>query len=288
MPLKKETSQDKHLLSQWKELEEEPLPDLFQDFPVVSIIVPVLNDDAFIKGTIDSVLNQNYPNKELIVVDGGSKDQTLLILEGYRKQIDFIDFIQTKNLYTQMNRGVELAQGAYINFLMPGDSILSYDTVARVMVDAKKGFNPDLIYGGVLLRPYQKEPFVLNRPFSHPNLKRGKQPTSLEACYFNAKLLRDMGGFPEDFLIRGGCDLLTDLAQRSSARVVRITRVVVEQKELKLEAKTLWSHFKETARIVKSHFGFRALFAWFLTQTHLRRLFFIYLQKIRFSFFGYQ
>ena len=57
---------------------------------IISIITPSYNQGEFIEQTIKSVLNQTYRNIEYIIVDGGSNDQTLEIIDQYRNQIDVV------------------------------------------------------------------------------------------------------------------------------------------------------------------------------------------------------
>ena len=58
--------------------------------PKFSVIIPCFNSETYIEYTLHSVLNQNYLNLEIIVVDGGSSDTTLQILEKYRSKIHII------------------------------------------------------------------------------------------------------------------------------------------------------------------------------------------------------
>ena len=85
--------------------------------PKFSIITPTLNQARFIEKTILSVLNQNYPSLEYFVIDGGSTDETIEILEKYQ---DCLDWISEKDhgQVDAINKGLRLVTGdivAYIN-----------------------------------------------------------------------------------------------------------------------------------------------------------------------------
>ncbi|MDP5030894.1 glycosyltransferase, partial [Paraglaciecola sp.] len=72
----------------------------------VSIITVCFNSSATIRGTIESVLAQDYQNIEYIVVDGGSKDSTMDIVNEYRGQIATVVSEPDKGIYDAMNKGI--------------------------------------------------------------------------------------------------------------------------------------------------------------------------------------
>jgi len=86
----------------------------------VTIIVPAFNSVETIERTIDSILEQDYPNKEIIVVDDGSTDSTLAQLETYG---DKIRLLQQKNMgpSAARNRGMKFTTGRYVAFLDSDD-----------------------------------------------------------------------------------------------------------------------------------------------------------------------
>ena len=99
--------------------------------PKVSIILSVLNGKAHIYNTIQSILNQNYQNKELIVIDGGSKDGTLDILRKYSNKIKWISE-PDKGISDAFNKGIKLATGDYINFQGDGDGFIHDNVLTEI------------------------------------------------------------------------------------------------------------------------------------------------------------
>lgn len=104
--------------------------------PFVSVLVPVFNEEKVIESSIDSLLNLNYSNYEIIIINDGSTDNTKAVVEklvGYRKgkynaiKISLIDK-PNGGKSTALNAGIKFAQGEFI-LCMDGDSQLSADSL---------------------------------------------------------------------------------------------------------------------------------------------------------------
>ncbi|HZY74346.1 MAG TPA: glycosyltransferase family 2 protein [Edaphobacter sp.] len=106
------------------------------DLPLVTVITAVFNGSDCIAACIESVLHQNYPNIEHIILDGGSTDGTVAVLRKYEDQIALWKSEQDNGVYDAWNKGLELAQGEWIAFLgaddeyLPG-AITTYMKLAR-------------------------------------------------------------------------------------------------------------------------------------------------------------
>lgn len=109
-----------------------------EKWPRISIITPSYNQDMFIGETIESVLTQNYPNLEHIIVDGDSKDQTLQVLKAYRhlKIISEPDNGQAEAI----NKGFRMATGKIYGYLNSDDTLLP-NALHRVAqeIDSEQG-----------------------------------------------------------------------------------------------------------------------------------------------------
>jgi glycosyltransferase involved in cell wall biosynthesis len=100
--------------------------------PVVSIIIPVHNSGSWIRDTIDNVISQTYPCREIIIVDDGSTDNTKQLIDiQYGESVKYF-YQDNAGPARARNRGIEVASGEYIQFL-DSDDFLSPDKIARQM-----------------------------------------------------------------------------------------------------------------------------------------------------------
>ena len=97
--------------------------------PLVSIIIPVYNAEKYVAETILSAINQTWPNKEIIVVDDGSTDNSLCVAKSFESPEVKIYSQANKGASAARNRGLKEARGDYIQFL-DADDLLSTDKIA--------------------------------------------------------------------------------------------------------------------------------------------------------------
>ncbi|MDD8048052.1 MAG: glycosyltransferase family 2 protein [Thomasclavelia sp.] len=101
------------------------------DNPLISIIIPVYNDEKYLKNTIVSITNQTYANIEIIVIDDGSIDNSLQLLRELANKDQRIKIIhqENKGVSAARNIGIKESQGKYIMFV-DGDDILDKKIVS--------------------------------------------------------------------------------------------------------------------------------------------------------------
>lgn len=92
----------------------------------LSVVVPVYNVEEYLKRCVDSIINQNYPNIEIILVDDGSKDSSGKICDILAAKDKRIKVIHQSNggLSAARNTGIDNATGDYIDFLDSDDELL--------------------------------------------------------------------------------------------------------------------------------------------------------------------
>lgn len=111
----------------------------------VSVVTVCRNAATEIEHTIKSVLKQDYPNLEYVILDGASSDGTVELIEKYDS---FIDYWHTKSdlgIYSTMIESLNYLNGDYVIFMNAGDSFVGHDAISRMFKDVPNGIS--LIYG---------------------------------------------------------------------------------------------------------------------------------------------
>lgn len=154
--------------------------------PKVTVIISVFNEENFIKKSLESVINQSLKEIEIIVVDDGSTDNTLKILNTYAKNDSRIKIISHKNigLGASRNKAIRLATGEYLAFL-DGDDWLAIDAMEISYNEAKDKNTQMTIfqminYDNKTNTTYENDWFNLN------NLDE-----SFDDCVFNSNKTKD-------------------------------------------------------------------------------------------------
>lgn len=103
-----------------------------ESHPLISIITAVFNGNATLQQCIYSVAQQTYPNKELIVIDGGSKDGTVDLLKANQGKIAYWISEPDRGIYDAFNKGVAQAQGEWLCFLGADDYLWDDKVLERL------------------------------------------------------------------------------------------------------------------------------------------------------------
>jgi glycosyltransferase involved in cell wall biosynthesis len=144
---------------------------------LISVIVVCYNESRErIRYTLDSIIEQDYPGLELIVIDGGSDIETTSSMKMYQNKINTFISERDDGLYDAMNKGISICTGKWILFMNIGDRLYSPCVLSKVMNHVHKE-NYDLICGDVhigrkILRApeYLSRHYLYNRTICHQAL----------------------------------------------------------------------------------------------------------------------
>lgn len=116
----------------------------------ISVVIATKNCEGVIEQAICSFISQNYENKELIIIDGGSTDRTLSIINRYKTSIASLVSEKDDGIYDAYNKGIRIATGDYIVFIGADDAFYNRNTLRRVAKLAADRRFPDLLCTQIL------------------------------------------------------------------------------------------------------------------------------------------
>ena len=229
-----------------------------EDLPAVSVVTPSYNQGQFIRDTVESVLNQDYPRIEYIVADGGSTDTTLEVLRSYGERIRWVSE-RDKGQADAVNKGFQMAHGEILGWLNSDDTYepgAISEAVEQFLLDPQVA----MVYGqanyldrtGAFIGRYPSEPFRWERLGEFCFLC---QPS----VFLRAWAVKQVG--PLDIELRTCMDLdyWLRLGQRyAPSQIVFLPYTTLANSRLYQETKTLGQRdtvYHEVARTVAKYFG---------------------------------
>ena len=120
------------------------------NLPLVSVVVPCYNHEKYVKETIESIINQTYKNIELIVIDDGSKDNSVKVIQELADKYGFT-FIHrpNKGLSATLNEGIRLSKGKYFSAIA-SDDILFLEKIEKQVKFMESNPKYGMCYGKIV------------------------------------------------------------------------------------------------------------------------------------------
>lgn len=166
-------------------------------FPI-SIITVCFNEYSFIERTIQSVISQSLQNFEWIVIDGGSTDGTLEILNKYRSSIQVLVSEKDNGIYNAMNKGINLAKGDYLFFLNGGDYLFDNQTLEKIV---SHNFFGDIVYGDIMIFDDQMKSYLLKMPEKLTTEFLYHKTIPHQSTFIKKELFYTIGKYDESYMI---------------------------------------------------------------------------------------
>ena len=188
--------------------------------PLLSIVIAVLNNAATLGRCIESVLAQDYKNRELIVIDGGSTDGSLEIVREHASKLAYWESKPDRGVYHAFNKGLQKASGEWIYFLGSDDYLWDRRVTDRMSMHLAGAYPTyRVVYSQVCFVTPQGETLeVLGRPWKECRrwFRQGFMIPH-QAVFHHRSLFDVHGPFDETFRLAGDYELLLrELAKREA------------------------------------------------------------------------
>ena len=171
--------------------------------PLITIIIAVLNSKESLERCIESVSNQTYPNRELIIIDGGSTDGTVEILKNNNDKIAYWESSPDRGIYHAFNKAIKHAGGEWIYFLGSDDFLWTSDVLEKVAQNIRAIRNSvRLVYGRVNhLRPDNRIIKTTGAEWDKNKIDFSKMPIDHQALFHHIRIFKDYGLYDEKYKI---------------------------------------------------------------------------------------
>lgn len=210
----------------WTEVKDEHLlrygPD--HEWPKVTIVTPNLNQGHFIEETIRSVLLQNYPNLEYIVIDGGSTDNSADIIRKYERFLTYWVSEKDDGMYDAICKGFDLATGEILGWQNSSDMFLP--GALNKAVDVMRQYGSRLIIGAVGLLIYGRtrydihnvHPLIKINPFKYMCYAYWTPPQC--SCLWRRDLWEEVGGINRSLCRAGDYELFLKMTYVCRPKII--------------------------------------------------------------------
>jgi glycosyltransferase len=178
----------------------------------LTLITATYNSARTLEGAMQSVLQQGYPDLEYILVDGGSGDGTVALVERYAAQYPCIRWVSEPDhgIYDALNKGVAMATGEAVGFVH-SDDFLARPGILVAVADAFRERETDGVYGDLHYIDAQNEDHIVrnwkSRAFHASLLRKGWMPAH-PTFFLKKSVYEKHGGFDLSFRIAADYDFM--------------------------------------------------------------------------------
>jgi glycosyltransferase involved in cell wall biosynthesis len=197
----------------------------------VSLLTVVYNGEKHIEDCVKSIICQTYNDIEYIVIDGGSTDSTLSILEKYKSSIDCFISEKDKGMYDALNKGINLATGDIIGILNADDMLAAKDVISNI-VSCFKSNNSDAVYGNLnYIHPEDNQIIRkwVSKQFTKRDIELGWMPAH-PTLYIKRELFNRFGNYSLDFGTAADYELMLRYLYHYQIKAVFLNKLIVNMR----------------------------------------------------------
>ena len=222
--------------------------------PKISVITINYNYGHFLEETINSVLNQNYPNLEYIIIDGGSSDNSLEIIKKYEDFLTYWVSEKDKGWFHAMNKGIAQATGDWLNFMNSGDTFATNQVLNKINFSAFDNYA--IVYGNTLndnsIRQQMKG--------VDESLRSAEIFACHQSMFFNKKKIKDQLYLNENYKIYNDYDLVLRLYKLNNEfYFLGHETTIANYRTGGISSKKSWRARYDKFRILYSYYGLKGV-----------------------------
>ncbi len=196
----------------------------------ISVVTVCLNAASTIRFTLDSFAAQTHPEKELLVIDGGSTDGTPDIARSYARDGVAVFSEPDEGIYDAMNKGLERVRGAAVGFLNADDRFAAPDCLSEIALALR---DADIAFGHLVFVEDHERPSVVREwrasPYRPGGFRAGWAPPH-PTFYLRREAAEAVGRFDRRFHLAADYDYMLRAFELHRFRSVLIDRVLVEMR----------------------------------------------------------
>ncbi|WPO79518.1 glycosyltransferase family 2 protein [Flavobacterium sp. KACC 22761] len=199
----------------------------------ISIITVVYNNEKTIQDAMHSVFSQTYKNIEYIIIDGGSKDKTVELINNYNNQLGYFVSEKDKGLYDAMNKGIRAATGEIIGILNSDDLYEDNTVIEDVMSFFNADADLDILYGDlVYVKSDNVQKVVRNwksKKYYNNFFENGNVPPH-PSLFVRSSVYKSTGLFDLDFKLAADYELMLRMFKKNNFKAKYFNRLIVKMR----------------------------------------------------------
>ncbi|MFM9945069.1 MAG: glycosyltransferase family 2 protein [Bacteroidia bacterium] len=209
------------------------------------------NAEKTIERTIQSALQQDYPEIEYIVIDGLSSDGTVSVLEKYRDRITKLLSEKDHGMYDALNKGIQIATGEIVGILNADDVFAKPDILSKVAAAFKNDSKLDALFGDIaFISSAGKQVRYYSSAKWNPNRFAWGYMPAHPTFYCKTKYFKEIGGYHLNFEIAADYELLIRFLKINNLRFTYLPVLMVNMNKGGKSTKGLASTFKINKEIM--------------------------------------
>lgn len=191
----------------------------------IAVVIATYNAENFLESALQSVLDQNYQNTELIVIDGNSKDRTVDIIKKYERHISYWKSEPDKGIYDAWNKAISVTHADWVMFIgsddvLCPDALSSYANFVNTIPPDVEFVSSKAHYTDKNMRPYR----IMGWPWEWPRFQR-EMTVAHPGALHSREFFRKYGKFDTNYKIVGDYELL--LRPREKLKTAFMNKVTV-------------------------------------------------------------